>query len=105
MTRCGDLCARSNATDHFKAIARFLSDECQLEVYVEEAVLEEEGIKDDESFQSLQPPLKRIDQGSMYEAGDVIDFVVCLGGDGTMLYVSSLFQVGFVRARSLARPP
>jgi len=23
-----------------------------------------------------------------------IDFIICLGGDGTLLYASSLFQVG-----------
>ena len=27
---------------------------------------------------------------------DKIDFVVCLGGDGTLLYASSLFQVQFL---------
>ena len=25
---------------------------------------------------------------------DKIDFIICLGGDGTLLYASSLFQVG-----------
>lgn len=31
------------------------------------------------------------------EAADLgIDLIICLGGDGTLLYVSDLFQVGFL---------
>ena len=29
---------------------------------------------------------------------DKIDFIICLGGDGTLLYASSLFQVKFLTA-------
>lgn len=27
------------------------------------------------------------------ELQDIIDFIICLGGDGTLLYASSLFEV------------
>ena len=81
-------------------------------VYVEVSILHEEELSDDASFQDslnamipfipgtgtylgvyeLQPTAHDLYPGEA-ELIDKIDFIICLGGDGTLLYASSLFEV------------
>ncbi|KAL6069648.1 hypothetical protein STEG23_018736 [Scotinomys teguina] len=60
-------------------------------VYVEKKVLEDPAIVSDENF----GPVKRKFCTFREDYDDIsnqIDFIICLGGDGTLLYASSLFQ-------------
>lgn len=59
-------------------------------VYVEKKVLEDPTIANDESFGQLKK-LCTFREG-FDDLSDRIDFIICLGGDGTLLYASSLFQ-------------
>ncbi|KAK2500591.1 hypothetical protein MC885_019181, partial [Smutsia gigantea] len=63
----------SSLLQPFKELCVYLSEENNMIVYVEKKVLEDPAIVNDDSFGS-------------------IDFIICLGGDGTLLYASSLFQ-------------
>lgn len=60
-------------------------------VWVEEAVLDDQLLLKDNKFQRIKEKLVtfRDDRDTLT---DRIDFIVCLGGDGTLLYASSLFQ-------------
>lgn len=58
-------------------------------VYVEPAVLEDLNLRTIQAFSSITEQLCTFGQ----ESSDKIDFIICLGGDGTLLYASSLFQV------------
>lgn len=60
-------------------------------VWVEEAVLDDQLLLKDNKFQRIKDKLVtfRDDRDTLT---DRIDFIVCLGGDGTLLYASSLFQ-------------
>lgn len=58
-------------------------------VYVEPAVLEDLNLRTIQAFSSITEQLCIFGQ----ESSDKIDFIICLGGDGTLLYASSLFQV------------
>lgn len=59
-------------------------------VYVETSVLEDPALTHDPRFQSVHDRLTTFKDGA--ELQDKIDFIVCLGGDGTLLYASLLFQ-------------
>ena len=61
-------------------------------VFVEATVLEEPLITRDPSFPVLKDKLMSFREGQD-DLTDKIDFIICLGGDGTLLYASSLFQV------------
>jgi NAD+ kinase len=65
--------------------------EKHMNVYVENSILTEEELSDDTSFQDS---LHAMVPFSPEEAKltDKIDFIICLGGDGTLLYASSLFE-------------
>ncbi|XP_078413902.1 NAD kinase-like isoform X4 [Cetorhinus maximus] len=74
----------------FKDLCIFLMEEKDMIVYVEKKVLEDPTIANDESF----GPLKKLCtfREGYDDLSDRIDFIICLGGDGTLLYASSLFQ-------------
>ncbi|XP_069774352.1 NAD kinase-like isoform X2 [Narcine bancroftii] len=74
----------------FKELCIFLMEEKEMIVYVEKKVLEDPTIANDESF----GPLKKLCtfREGFDDLSDRIDFIICLGGDGTLLYASSLFQ-------------
>ncbi|PIK49360.1 NAD kinase isoform 1 [Apostichopus japonicus] len=78
----------------FKELAKYLLEEKKLIIYVESKVLEEPELMEDKEFDQYRLKMKTFRDGD--QLGDKIDFIVCLGGDGTLLYASSLFQEGTV---------
>lgn len=78
----------------FKQLSKYLIQDKQLIVYVESKVLEEPDLVADKDFDQFRLKMKSFKDGD--KLGDRIDFIVCLGGDGTLLYASSLFQEGTV---------
>lgn len=62
-------------------------------VFVEQSVLEDPLLQKNEMFDPIRDKLCTFNEGQD-DLTDKIDFIICLGGDGTLLYASSLFQVG-----------
>lgn len=60
-------------------------------VFVEAAVLEDPLLVQNPSFTGVRDKLMTFRDGKD-DLTDRIDFIVCLGGDGTLLYASLLFQ-------------
>ncbi|PBC27799.1 NAD kinase [Apis cerana cerana] len=60
-------------------------------VFVEASVLEDPALARDLRFQEVRDRLQTFRDGTD-DLQDRIDFIVCLGGDGTLLYASLLFQ-------------
>lgn len=61
-------------------------------VFVESAVLDDTLLKGYGQFGVVRERLMTFRAGAD-DLTDKIDFIVCLGGDGTLLHASSLFQV------------
>lgn len=61
-------------------------------VFVEASVLEDRILSEYENFNSVKERLMTFRSGTD-DLTDKIDFIICLGGDGTLLHASSLFQV------------
>ncbi|XP_021375490.1 NAD kinase-like isoform X2 [Mizuhopecten yessoensis] len=61
-------------------------------VYCESSVLEDSILKVDDKFKEIQNKLQ-IFNGEKDDLTNKVDFIICLGGDGTLLYASSLFQM------------
>eukprot|EP00118_Oscarella_pearsei_P017668 m.176965 g.176965 ORF g.176965 m.176965 type:complete len:164 (+) comp39153_c0_seq4:71-562(+) len=76
----------------FKTLITWLHNEKHMTVYVESSVLEEEELADDENFAEHCERLNTWSDGEE-DLKDKIDFIICLGGDGTLLYASTLFPV------------
>jgi len=70
----------SFVSDCFKQLVSWLVNEMNLDVIIE---------KDDEDF---FPELDRFDSARENVSKYQIDLIICLGGDGTVLHTSSLFQ-------------
>nr|KAF7438312.1 hypothetical protein H0235_000703 [Vespula pensylvanica] len=60
-------------------------------VFVEATVLEDSALARDLRFQGVRDRLQTFRDGTD-DLQDRIDFIICLGGDGTLLYASLLFQ-------------
>lgn len=75
----------------FKELCRFLVEEKQMMVYVERRVADDATLSNDEAFGSIRNQLCTFREG-YDDISDCIDLIICLGGDGTLLYASSLFQ-------------
>lgn len=75
----------------FKELCRFLIQERHLVVYVEKKAVEEAALLKDEGFSSIRNQLCTFKEG-YDDISDCVDLIICLGGDGTLLYASSLFQ-------------
>lgn len=60
-------------------------------VFVESAVMEDHNLDQSTTFTSLKDKLMTFKEGKD-DLTDKIDFIICLGGDGTLLYASHLFQ-------------
>lgn len=60
-------------------------------VWVEDNVLEDNLLKQDKKFQTIKDKLVTF-KDNRDDLTDRIDFIICLGGDGTLLYASLLFQ-------------
>lgn len=61
-------------------------------VFVEHSVMEDTMLTSNSGFMEVQDKLKSFQDGKD-DLTDKIDFIICLGGDGTLLYASLLFQV------------
>lgn len=61
-------------------------------VFVEHSVMEDTMLTSNSGFMEIQEKLKSFQDGKD-DLTDKIDFIICLGGDGTLLYASLLFQV------------
>ncbi|XP_040049280.1 NAD kinase isoform X3 [Gasterosteus aculeatus] len=75
----------------FKELCVFLTEMKDLIVYVEKKVLEDPAILDDENFGTITKKFCTF-RDDLDDISNRIDFIICLGGDGTLLYASSLFQ-------------
>ncbi|XP_034000539.1 NAD kinase isoform X1 [Trematomus bernacchii] len=75
----------------FKELCIFLTEVKDMIVYVEKKVLEDPAISDDENFGAITKKFCTF-RDDLDDISNRIDFIICLGGDGTLLYASSLFQ-------------
>ncbi|XP_048845892.1 NAD kinase b isoform X1 [Brienomyrus brachyistius] len=80
-----------NLLEPFKELCKFLIEEKQLVVYVEKKVADDATLSQDETFDAIGNQLCIFREG-YDDISDCIDLIICLGGDGTLLYASSLFQ-------------
>lgn len=80
-----------SVTFSFRDLVVWLLEEKSLLVFVEETVVSEDTLSRDKEFQRVQDKLQRFKEG-VDDLEDKVDFIICLGGDGTLLYASSLFQ-------------
>lgn len=61
-------------------------------VFVEQTVMDDTLLINNPSFSVVKEKLMTFRDGKD-DLTDKIDFIICLGGDGTLLYASLLFQV------------
>lgn len=61
-------------------------------VHVEAAILDDKVLTTNTDFLAIRDKVQVFREGRD-DLTDKIDFIICLGGDGTLLYASSLFQV------------
>ena len=70
----------------------FIYQEKRMVVFVEHSVLDDPCLSNHPGFNMTRDKLMSFREGKD-DLTDKIDFIICLGGDGTLLYASSLFQV------------
>lgn len=75
----------------FTDLVNWLIWDKNMVVFVEDAVLDDPFLKNNKAFLDFKEKLCTFKEG-IDELTDRIDFIICLGGDGTLLYASSLFQ-------------
>uniref|UniRef100_A0A4W6BP93 NAD kinase n=1 Tax=Lates calcarifer TaxID=8187 RepID=A0A4W6BP93_LATCA len=75
----------------FKELCVFLTEVKNMIVYVEKKVLEDPAISGDENFGAITKKFCTFRE-DLDDISNRVDFIICLGGDGTLLYASSLFQ-------------
>merc|ERR1719479_766090 len=75
----------------FIQLVRWFINEKRMVVFVESAVMDDPVLVRNPEFGHIQEKLMTFNE-QKDDLTDKIDFVVCLGGDGTLLYASSLFQ-------------
>nr|XP_037282941.1 NAD kinase-like isoform X1 [Rhipicephalus microplus] len=81
----------ANVVKPFNELVQWLIWVKNMVVFVEDAILEDPFLKNNKAFLDLKDKLCTFTEGRD-ELTDRIDFIICLGGDGTLLYASSLFQ-------------
>jgi len=72
-----------------------------LVAFIEESEYENEQINSDSKikqalsldFRNGRPGIRKFCKKLTTEDINIIDFIICLGGDGTLLHVSNVFQV------------
>jgi len=79
-----------DVTKQFKEMVKWLMVEKGMTIVVEENVLSEDAVELDEDFQKYKQKIEPFKSASNNRPS--VDLVVCLGGDGTLIHVSSLFQ-------------
>uniref|UniRef100_A0A336KA94 NAD(+) kinase n=1 Tax=Culicoides sonorensis TaxID=179676 RepID=A0A336KA94_CULSO len=75
----------------FVQLVEWLIDEKHMVVWVEAAVLDDQLLLENKRFLRIKDKLVTFKDGRD-DLTDRIDFIICLGGDGTLLYASLLFQ-------------
>ncbi|XP_050424623.1 NAD kinase-like isoform X8 [Adelges cooleyi] len=75
----------------FIQLVRWLIHEKSMIVFVEQSVMEDTMLTSNSGFMEVREKLKSFQDGKD-DLTDKIDFIICLGGDGTLLYASLLFQ-------------
>lgn len=75
----------------FIQLVKWLIIEKRMLVFVEASVMEDSHVTSHSGFPLLKDKLMNFREGQD-DLTDKIDFIICLGGDGTLLYASSLFQ-------------
>ncbi|XP_043237208.1 NAD kinase-like isoform X1 [Amphibalanus amphitrite] len=75
----------------FIQLVSWLTNEKKMIVFVEHSVLDDPLLAGAPAWASLESKVQTFTDGKD-DLTDKIDFIVCLGGDGTLLYASSLFQ-------------
>jgi len=75
----------------FFQLVQWFINEKRMVVFVEAAVLDDPLLTENPAFIHVKDKLMTFTEGKD-DLTDKIDFIVCLGGDGTLLYASSLFQ-------------
>ncbi|XP_070509586.1 NAD kinase-like isoform X3 [Chironomus tepperi] len=81
----------STVLSPFVQLVDWLIKEKHMVVWVESAVLDDPLLIQDKKFQNIKDKLVTFKDGRD-DLTDRIDFIICLGGDGTLLYASLLFQ-------------
>lgn len=80
----------------FVQLVHWLIQEKNMVVFVEASVMEDSQLQAYANFNQVKDRLMTFRDGKD-DLTDKIDFIICLGGDGTLLYASLLFQVcGFL---------
>ncbi|XP_028135806.1 NAD kinase isoform X3 [Diabrotica virgifera virgifera] len=75
----------------FVQLVQWLINEKRMVVFVEASVMEDNHLENYKSFANIKEKLMTFRDGKD-DLTDKIDFIICLGGDGTLLYASQLFQ-------------
>merc|ERR1719383_180029 len=75
----------------FISLVQWFINEKRMVVYVESAVMDDPLLVENPAFGNIKDRLMTFSENKD-DLTDKIDFCVCLGGDGTLLYASSLFQ-------------
>lgn len=63
-----------------------------MSVFVEKSVLDEKPLLNFQEFATVKDNLRTFND-MKDNLSNKIDFIICIGGDGTLLYASMLFQV------------
>jgi NAD+ kinase len=79
-------------TEKFKTIVAFLMKSLELAVVAEPTVLEEKLIAEDPEFSTIRTKLSTWKDSNRDIVLSKVDFIICIGGDGTILYTASLFK-------------
>ncbi|XP_014273678.1 NAD kinase isoform X7 [Halyomorpha halys] len=75
----------------FVQLVQWLIQEKRMVVFVEQSVMEDTLLLNNSEFGLIKEKLMTFRDGKD-DLTDKIDFIICLGGDGTLLYASLLFQ-------------
>merc|ERR1712088_600594 len=75
----------------FIALCKWFINQKRMVVFVESAIMGDPVLTRNPEFGHIQEKLMTFNE-TKDDLTDKIDFCVCLGGDGTLLYASSLFQ-------------
>lgn len=79
-----------DVNDCFKELAHWLVKEMDLVLHVEQSTLTDPNIMTDKRIETIRKQMYAWKEGENLE--NTIDFIISLGGDGTLLYAASLFQ-------------
>ncbi|XP_069119384.1 uncharacterized protein [Argopecten irradians] len=79
------------ALSAFLSLVIWLIKTQNMVVYCESSILKDSILVTDEKFKEIQSKIQIFNEEND-DLTNKVDFIICLGGDGTLLYASSLFQ-------------